>query len=35
VPPLSEYVKLYEHIGSAVFPTKVIGIYLNTYDMTD
>jgi uncharacterized NAD-dependent epimerase/dehydratase family protein len=35
IPPLSEYVKLYEHIGSAVHPTKVIGIYLNTYDMTD
>ena len=35
VPPLSEYVKLYENIGSAVFPTKVIGICLNTYDMTD
>jgi uncharacterized NAD-dependent epimerase/dehydratase family protein len=35
IPPLSEYIKLYETIGSAVHPTKVIGISLNTYDMTD
>ena len=35
IPPLSEYVKLYEHIGSSVWPTKVVGICLNTYDMTD
>lgn len=35
IPPLSEYVKLYEGIGSAVWPTKVIAICLNTYDMTD
>jgi uncharacterized NAD-dependent epimerase/dehydratase family protein len=35
IPPLSEYVRLYETIGSAVHPTKVIGISLNTYDMTD
>ena len=35
IPPLSEYVRLYEHIGSSVWPTKVIGICLNTYDMTD
>jgi D-glutamate N-acetyltransferase len=33
--PLSEYVKLYEHLGGAVWPTRVIGICLNTYDMTD
>jgi uncharacterized NAD-dependent epimerase/dehydratase family protein len=26
---------LYETIGSAVHPTKVIGISLNTYDMSD
>ena len=32
---LSEYVRLYETIGSAVHPTKVIGISLNTYDMSD
>jgi uncharacterized NAD-dependent epimerase/dehydratase family protein len=35
IPPLSEYVRLYETIGSVVHPTKVIGISLNTYDMTD
>jgi uncharacterized NAD-dependent epimerase/dehydratase family protein len=35
IPPLSEYVKLYETIGSAVHPTRVIGISLNTYDMSD
>ncbi len=35
IPPLSEYVKLYEQIGSAVHPTKVVGIALNTYDMDD
>jgi uncharacterized NAD-dependent epimerase/dehydratase family protein len=35
IPPLREYIRLYETIGSAVHPTKVIGISLNTYDMTD
>jgi uncharacterized NAD-dependent epimerase/dehydratase family protein len=35
LPPLSEYIRLYETIGSAVHPTRVIGISLNTYDMTD
>jgi uncharacterized NAD-dependent epimerase/dehydratase family protein len=35
IPPLREYVRLYESIGSAVHPSKVIGISLNTYDMTD
>jgi uncharacterized NAD-dependent epimerase/dehydratase family protein len=35
IPPLSEYIKLYETIGSAVHPTKVIGISLNTYDLSD
>ena len=34
IPPLREYIRLYETIGSAVHPTKVIGISLNTYDMT-
>ena len=33
IPPLSEYVKLYELIGSAVHPTRVIGIAMNTYDL--
>jgi uncharacterized NAD-dependent epimerase/dehydratase family protein len=35
IPPLQEYIRLYETMGSAVHPTKVIGISLNTYDMTD
>lgn len=35
IPPLREYVRLYETIGSAVHPTRVIGISLNTYDMTE
>ena len=35
IPPLTEYVRLYETIGAAVHPTKVIGISLNTYDLSD
>jgi uncharacterized NAD-dependent epimerase/dehydratase family protein len=35
IPPLTEYVRLYETIGSAVHPTKVIGISLNTYDLSE
>ena len=35
IPPLTEYVRLYEAIGSAVHPTRVIGISLNTYDLSD
>jgi uncharacterized NAD-dependent epimerase/dehydratase family protein len=35
IPPLRDYIRLYEAIGSAVHPTKVIGICLNTYDMTE
>jgi uncharacterized NAD-dependent epimerase/dehydratase family protein len=35
IPPLSEYIRLYEAIGSAVHPTRVIGISLNTYDLSD
>ena len=35
IPPLSEYIKLYEMIGSAVHPTRVIGISLNTYDLSE
>ena len=35
IPPLSEYIRLYETIGSSVHPTKVIGISLNTYDLSD
>ncbi|MBA2458195.1 MAG: DUF1611 domain-containing protein [Gemmatimonadales bacterium] len=35
IPPLSEYIRMYESIGAAVHPTRVIGISLNTYDMND
>jgi uncharacterized NAD-dependent epimerase/dehydratase family protein len=35
IPPLSEYIRLYELIGSAVHPTRVIGISLNTFDLSD
>jgi uncharacterized NAD-dependent epimerase/dehydratase family protein len=35
IPPLADYVRLYEAIGSAVHPTRVIGISLNTYDLSD
>ncbi|HET6797450.1 MAG TPA: DUF1611 domain-containing protein [Gemmatimonadales bacterium] len=34
IPPLGEYIRLYETIAAAVHPTKVIGISLNTYDMS-
>jgi uncharacterized NAD-dependent epimerase/dehydratase family protein len=35
IPPLTEYVRLYESIGATVHPTRVIGISLNTYDLSD
>ena len=35
LPPLSEYVKAYEALAGMVSPSKVIGIALNTYDMSD
>jgi D-glutamate N-acetyltransferase len=35
IPPLTDYIRLYETIGAAVHPTKVIGISLNTYDMSE
>jgi uncharacterized NAD-dependent epimerase/dehydratase family protein len=35
IPPLSEYIQWYETLGSAVHPTKVIGVSLNTYDLSD
>jgi uncharacterized NAD-dependent epimerase/dehydratase family protein len=35
VPPLTEYVRWYEAIGSAVHPTRVVGISLNTYDLDE
>jgi len=35
IPPLSEYIRLYEAVGSAVHPTRVIGISLNTFDLSE
>lgn len=35
IPPLSRYVEMYEMLGSAVHPTSVIGISLNTFDLSD
>jgi uncharacterized NAD-dependent epimerase/dehydratase family protein len=35
IPPLSEYVRLYETVAGFVHPTRTIAIALNTYDMTD
>jgi uncharacterized NAD-dependent epimerase/dehydratase family protein len=35
IPPLTDYIRWYETLGSAVHPTKVIGISLNTYDLSD
>ena len=35
IPPLNEYIQMYESIGGAVHPTRVVGISLNTYDMND
>jgi uncharacterized NAD-dependent epimerase/dehydratase family protein len=35
IPPLAEYVKLYESVANFVHPTRTIGISLNTYDLTD
>jgi uncharacterized NAD-dependent epimerase/dehydratase family protein len=34
IPPLSDYIRWYEAIGSAIHPTRVIGISLNTYDLS-
>lgn len=35
IPPLSEYVTLYESIAGVVHPSKVVGIAMNTYDLSD
>jgi uncharacterized NAD-dependent epimerase/dehydratase family protein len=35
IPPLSEYVRLYETVAGFVHPTRTIGIALNTFDLTD
>jgi uncharacterized NAD-dependent epimerase/dehydratase family protein len=35
IPPLTDYVRMYEMVGSAVHPTRVVGIALNTYDLSE
>jgi uncharacterized NAD-dependent epimerase/dehydratase family protein len=35
IPPLSEYVRLYESVAGFVHPTRTIAISLNTYDLSD
>lgn len=35
IPPLADYIKMYELIGSAVHPTRVIAVSMNTYDLDD
>jgi uncharacterized NAD-dependent epimerase/dehydratase family protein len=35
IPPLAEYVRLYESVAAPVHPSRVIGISLNTYDLSD
>src|SRR5206468_1558527 len=35
IPPLAELVEIYEHAAAPVRPTKVIGICLNTFDMSE
>ena len=35
IPPLPELIDIYERAAQPVFPTKVIGICLNTYDQDE
>jgi D-glutamate N-acetyltransferase len=35
IPPLSDYVRVYETVGSMVHPTRVLGVCLNTYDLPE
>jgi uncharacterized NAD-dependent epimerase/dehydratase family protein len=35
IPPLADYVRVYEAVGSLVHPTRVLGISLNTYDLPE
>ena len=35
IPPLSDYIKVYETVGSMVHPTRVLGVCLNTYDLPE
>ena len=35
LPPLAEYVRMYEAVGRMVHPTRVVGIALNTFDLDE
>lgn len=35
IPPLADYVRMYELLGSAVHPTRVVAISMNTYDLDE
>ena len=35
IPPLAELVEIYERAAAPVRPTRVIGICLNTYDLSE
>ena len=35
LPPLADYIRWYEGLAAAVHPTRVIGISLNTYDLSE
>ncbi|MGH7703806.1 MAG: DUF1611 domain-containing protein, partial [Gemmatimonadales bacterium] len=35
IPPLSEYVRLYETVAAAVHPTRTLAVSLNTYDLPE
>jgi uncharacterized NAD-dependent epimerase/dehydratase family protein len=35
IPPLRDYIAMYEAIGGMVHPTKVIGVALNTFDLDE
>jgi D-glutamate N-acetyltransferase len=35
IPPLTDYIRAYETVGSMVHPTRVLGISLNTYDLSE
>lgn len=35
IPPLADYIRWYEEIGAMVHPTRVVGIALNTYDLSE
>jgi uncharacterized NAD-dependent epimerase/dehydratase family protein len=35
MPPLAEYVRLYETVAAAIHPSRVVGIALNTYDLDE